>query len=435
MWLNKNLVFIHVFSAIAWLLSLTVVLYWYGQRDFSSFLPWIVLAWGAYFLFIYKSLDFKYLFALGLLARLLTLGAFPSLSDDIYRFFWDGSLTVNGFSPYGLLPQEALDLGIAALNENLYQQLNSPDYFTIYPPINQLFFAISAFMGDIKLASVILKLLILGVEVIGIIYILRLFNILNINRSQLAIWWLNPLVIIESYGNVHFELVMFVFIIISVYYYLINKHLLSGSFLAIAIGVKLLPLMLIPYFLHISFKSGQFKWVGSLIISLMLIFLPLLLSFNGVSILNSVDLYFRSFEFNASIYYLLRSLGLWISGYNLISYIGPLLAVGSLYMILKTSLDDRFAEMKYFGYAGLAIWTIYLLLTTTVHPWYVLLPLGFSMFTKLKFAIVWSFLVMGSYTHYSFPHIGEKYYWIFFEYLILMGLIYWELKYYEKPLN
>ncbi|MEQ9229236.1 MAG: hypothetical protein RIF46_01035, partial [Cyclobacteriaceae bacterium] len=73
------------------------------------------------------------------------LFATPSLSDDFYRFIWDGRLLAHGIHPFAELPGFYLDpsLNIPGIDQSLFDNLNSKEYFTIYPPFAQLIFLIS----------------------------------------------------------------------------------------------------------------------------------------------------------------------------------------------------------------------------------------------------------------------------------------------------
>ena len=66
--------------------------------------------------------------------RLIFLFSTPVLSDDFFRFIWDGRLLVGGFNPYLYLPSEVVNTPIfstANLSTTLYEGLNSPHYFTV----------------------------------------------------------------------------------------------------------------------------------------------------------------------------------------------------------------------------------------------------------------------------------------------------------------
>jgi hypothetical protein len=243
-------------------------------------------------------------------------------------------------------------------------------------------------------------------------------------------WYiLNPLVIIEGVGNLHFEVVMVSFLCISIYY-ILNKKIIKGSvWLALSIGVKLLPLMLLPYFWFKWKWKDSWHFFGLLAFLLSIIFIPVLSGFHFNSFLNSIDLYFRKFEFNASIYYMLRYIGHQITGYNLIHYLGPVLAtvtIGwNIFQASKQKNSDGFNFMTY----SLMVWSAYLFLATTVHPWYIISILFFSIFTKWKYPIVWSYLIIISYINYSFTIYYENLWWIALEYILLLLWLIWERKY------
>lgn len=402
--------------------------YSFDQDDFFNILPFYTLAFAAWIFVMRADLRINQILWMGILLRLGLIGSFPSLSDDIYRFFWDGTLIIQGLSPYGILPSDVVSLGIPNLDQTLYNQLNSPSYYTIYPPINQLYFALGSIAKNISLANVIMKCLIILTEVIGYIFIIKILKQNGLKPILSSLYFLNPLVIIEGSGNLHFEVVMIPFLCISIYYVFNNKLIYGALWMAISIGVKLLPLMILPYFWFNMGKKDRNVFFGSLILFCTLIFLPLITSIGGTSFMSSVDLYFRKFEFNASIYYLFRYLGQQISGYNLIRYIGPALAVitlGSNLFLASSKIKYTFSN---FARYGLISWSIYLLLATTVHPWYVITILFFSIFTDIKYPSIWTYLIFISYVNYSYPRYYENSLWIFFEYVVLFIFIIVEYK-------
>lgn len=71
--------------------------------------------------------------------------------------------------------------------------------------------------------------------------------------------------------------------------------------------------------------------------------------------------------------------------------------------------------------------SFYFLLSTTVHPWYVATPLLLSIFTKYNFPIVWSFLVMLSYSAYGKNGFDENLWLVALEYFVMVGVAVWEL--------
>lgn len=399
----------------------------FGQKDFFGFFPFYTLAFLAYIGVCRHDLSTKQLIIFAVFTRVSLVFVFPSLSDDIYRFFWDGKLTINGLSPYGILPSELLNSNLPDLDQALFDKLNSPNYYTIYPPVNQVYFFLAAWFESITTATIVMKSLVIITEIIGFIYLIKLLKRLHINSSVASWYILNPLVIIEGVGNLHFEVVMVSFLTISIYYIFTNKLILGSFWLAISISIKLLPLMILPYFWFRLPQKEKWKFFTYLAVFLLIFFFPLFIGFQISSFLNSIDLYFRKFEFNASIYYILRFLGHYITGYNLIHVIGPLCGIITIgYNVMLANKKKELNGQNFLTY-GLLVWTVYLLLATTVHPWYVISILFFSIFTKWQYAKSWSYLVIISYINYSGGRYYENPWWIALEYTILFGWMFWEI--------
>lgn len=78
---------------------------------------------------------------LGLLMRAPLLAAPPRLSDDIYRYAWDGRVARAGLNPYRYAPA---DTALAALRDADWSRINNPRLVTIYPPLAQFVFRAAA---------------------------------------------------------------------------------------------------------------------------------------------------------------------------------------------------------------------------------------------------------------------------------------------------
>jgi hypothetical protein len=139
-------------------------------------------------------------------------------------------------------------------------------------------------------------------------------------------------------------------------------------------------------------------------------------------ILSSLSLYFQRFEFNASIYYLLREAGYWIFGYNIIAFSGKIIAIVSLVGILWFSIQS-----KDFIKTALWIFSFYLALATTVHPWYISTLVAISIFTPFRYPIFWSFLIFLSYATYQTPAYTENLSLVALEYTIVYGFLMYEI--------
>jgi hypothetical protein len=268
-------------------------------------------------------------------------------------------------------------------------------------------------------------LLILGE--IGVFFLLlKLFDHFQRSSNKLILYWLNPLVIMEITGNLHFEGLVLLLLLASVYALSKNIIALTGGFWGLSIGMKLLPLMLVPSFFSFekTRKSNVF-WVGSAI-AIIASFGWLLIDNSWVHFLQSLKLYQGKFEFNASIYYLLREVGYWVKGYNVVGELTPILSGVTLVGILYFSWKRRPQNLFHLVDLWVLIYLFYLVLQPVVHPWYLIPAFGLSLFTGKKAFLIWTFAVIFSYQAYSDPNYLENPIFLFLEYSLLALAIYWD---------
>lgn len=441
------------------LLMLVALLYLGTQVEQADFYPLISIYSFLFlaYLWVYRTVsisDLGFWLVLAVVLRLGLVFLFPLLSDDVYRFIWDGRLVTNGYNPFNYLPSTLIAEGpmVPGLDQSLYESLNSPEYFTIYPPIAQATFAVATYLFPNSLygAAVVMKLFLFAFEVGSLILILRLLLHWGLPLKNSLLYALNPLIIIEVCGNLHYEGAMVFFLLLSIWLVVKGRFLFSSAMLAFSVASKLLPLMFFPFWVKrlrqgrdnsksvglmqqlwdaivsIDFKRNLFYFLLCFII-LLALFFPLL---NGVFVQNfgdSIGLYFQKFEFNASVYYLLRWVGYQTKGYNLIATIGPRLALGTFTGIILLFLWERKVDWKSLPVKLLWAICLYLLFTTTVHPWYTSLPIVLCLFTRFRFPILWSGLIYFTYINYSYPTYHENLTVVAFEYSLVFALFLFEL--------
>ena len=210
-------------------------------------------------------------------------------------------------------------------------------------------------------------------------------------------------------GNLHFESVMLFFFIWAIYALLKNKWLLAALLIACSISVKLIPFLVLPLFFQWFVKREDTRIKGLLklggfyaIITTvsMLFFLPFYSHTFLQNYSNSIGLWFRNFEFNASFYYVFRAIGYLFRGYNEIAIIGKTLPIATLVYIGYSTLFRKNKSPKQLITALLFGLSFYYFTTTTMHPWYLASLLLLAVFTKYKFPIVWSLVIFLSYATY-----------------------------------
>jgi alpha-1,6-mannosyltransferase len=375
----------------------------------------------------------------------------PHLSDDFYRFIWDGRLLAAGYHPFAELPRYYIEnkISIEGIDQTLFQKLNSPDYFTIYPPVNQFIFWLSAKLssGSILGSVIVMRSFILAAEVGNLWLIKKILRHYQLPEKNILLYALNPLVIIELTGNLHFEALMIFFLLLSYWLLTKNKLFLSALQFSLAICSKLIPIILLPLLLvRLGWKKSAVYYLVVVVFSI-LFFLPLLNTEIISGFQESIGYYFKKFEFNASIYYLVREWGFWKYGYNIIQTVGIKLAMyctGAILLYalrdfiqnsklridtraLPTCLPDRQAAYRLLPTAYLFTFCIYLSFSTIVHPWYITSILAFSVFTRFSFPIIWTGLIFLTYIGYTANGFTENLWITAIEYVVVIGYLAYEL--------
>lgn len=415
----------------------------------------LIILYSALFVLFYKLVQhFKsntqFLTYLAFGFRAVFILAIPNLSQDFYRFIWDGRMILEGINPYlftvesfisqGNFPvaeAQALRAGMGALNAS---------HFTNYPPINQLCFTIAAlFAGKSILGSVfVMRLLIIAADFGTLHFGKALLEKLNIPIYNIFWYILNPFIIIELTGNLHFEGVMIFFLVWSLYLLYIGKWQFAALVLALSISVKLIPLIFLPLFFQWFMKRNDknketstvlnftrlIVFYAIIIMTTLLLFVPFYSSEFIHNYSKTVALWFQNFEFNGSIYYIAREIGFLFRGYNEIAIIGTVTPILVILFVLIITFFRRNRTPTALITAMLLALSFYYFTTTTVHPWYLATLLILSVFTKYKFPLVWSFVIILSYLAYvnlNKADKSENLWLITLEYAVVYGVFIWEV--------
>ena len=414
----------------------------------SEFLKLISL-YIALFLLTYALIrtngwNFWLLAGLGLIFRIVLLPAIPNLSQDFYRFIWDGHLVAQGANPYLFTPEMYLsdpsitEANITNANE-LYAGMSdlNTSHFSNYPPVNQLFFAISALLGGKSiLGSVIVMRVILILADLGILYFgKKLLKALNIPVKQIFWYFLNPFIIIELTGNLHFEGVMLFMLISSLFLLHQRKWFAAAILMALSISVKLIPLIFLPLFYHYFVDKGLFskgfwtlkKYFWTVLGVVILTFFPFYSSEFVSNFSKTISLWFQDFEFNASVFYIIRWIGFQTNGWDPIQTAGKILPLIVIAFVLVLAFFRKNRSTRDLLTVMLFSISFYFLLATTVHPWYAATPLLLCIFTKYRFPILWSGMVFLSYSAYGVNGFSENLWLVAIEYVVVIGFALWEI--------
>lgn len=352
------------------LLLALMVLAWWQARKAPSALRWVVLA--------------------AALFRLLAVFAEPVLSDDLYRYVWDGRVQVAGFHPYAYAP---VDPALEALRDDDWARINNAELHTIYPPLAQMLFAALAWVGA---GTRGFKLFFALADLAVIAALAGLLRRVGLPPDRLVLYAWNPLAVIETAGSGHIEPVGVVLVVLCAGWMAGRKARPAALALAAAVHVKLLPAVLIPGAMR------RLRNVPAVLLVAALALLALPYALSGPALGSGVLDYAERWERNASIYRGVETLAQRIdSAARLTPVVAGLrerlggtdgfwnwiyskvwprevarLTVGLLALAWVVRLSFRrglTAPREIFlGLAGV------LLLSPTLHPWYVLWVLPFA---------------------------------------------------------
>ncbi|TJY37850.1 mannosyltransferase [Pontimicrobium aquaticum] len=460
------------------LLAVTSILfYWSFAYDLvrTDYIKLLSLYSGLFFLF-YKLIqiskhDLKLLTWIAFIFRTVFILAIPNLSQDFYRFIWDGRMILEGFNPYLYTPESFIANGefLVAQAQELYTGMGglSASHFTNYPPLNQLCFVFAGLFASKNILGsvVVLRLIIIAADFGTLYFGQKLLEKLKLPAHNIFWYILNPFIIIELTGNLHFEGVMIFFLVWSLYLLYSGKWKWAAVVFACSVSIKLMPLLFLPLFWQwftkrnviaretkqsVSIKEittsqaprndtdvlilpnttkliGFYAIIG---VTTILLFLPFFSQQFINNYTETVVLWFQNFEFNASIYYIIREVGYLFRGYNEIAIIGKFTAIMILMFVIGMAFLKKNKTMVQLITTMLFALSFYYFTATTVHPWYVATLLILSVFTKYKFPLVWSFVIILSYL--SYVQIGnanktENLWIIALEYSIVYAVFIYEV--------
>ncbi|MDO7875899.1 glycosyltransferase 87 family protein [Hymenobacter sp. ASUV-10] len=414
-------------------LAYLVLAYVTPRADFLQLVLLFGVALVSYVVLLRSGISWQRGLGLALLLRLLWLPATPALSDDFYRFRWDGLLVANGINPFQFRPTEiapavALKPGLQPTLAHLFPRLNSPDYYSVYPPVCQFIFGAAAKLFPASEIGFIiaLRLILLAAECASAWLLLQLLELLKQPRKLALYYLLHPLVIIELVGNLHFEVLVIALVLLAAWLLARQKTHRSALALALAVATKLLPVVVLPLLIKRLGWRQFIIYLGAFSASLVLLFLPFASTELIGNISNSLRLYFHRFEFNASLYYLLRAVGFRLSGYNEIAIIGPGLALVSALTVLTAVWLQR-RSLAGLAVSLLLILSVYYLCATTVHPWYITPLIAVSVFTRFRYPLVWGGMAILSYAAYRDAVYTENLGLVSLEYAVTLAWLGYEL--------
>ena len=333
------------------------------------------------------------------LFRLIAFTLPPGLSDDAYRYVWDGRLQHAGTNPYTVVPSE---VEAGHHDDELYARLNSWSFYSVYPPLSQIvFYAGASFDANgWRTHYYLIKLIILLIECLGLLVLVRM-----VGPAIAILYAWNPVVVMEVAGQGHTEGLVAGLVLIAVFLVRRKRHVPASIALTAAGMVKLVPFLGLPF----VWRRGKWMAITASVLTGIVLSFPYYAPGVASRVLQSLRLYVSYFEFNAGPYFAVKWALQAFTGQDFSKLIGPAfgwLFLAVLAVIYLADRRDRWPIEK--ALAVILSW--FFLLSTTVHPWYLVPLLAVTVVEeKIRWHWYWMSLVsMGTYLLYV-----DGPYWLF----------------------
>ena len=347
-----------------------------------AFVPYVIACHGAF----RGRGRWPILLVVGLAARLLLLFPDEGLSDDLYRYIWEGRLVLAGENPYRHAPD---DPELAALRDDrIWPRVTHQQVRAAYPPISQAAFAVGAWLSPTPLC---MRLLMLIVDLAVWWALAALLRARGIDPRRSVVWGWSPLVVLEVAGAAHLDVLAILCTLLALLAAARGRLLLSVLALGLATLAKPYAPVLLPFLLVRRLWPGQ---LAILAVTVALGYLPF--SLEGPTVGGLAD-YVQRWEHNALLFPWVRDCIEWLSGWLPIPHAANQLARLTLLLLLGCAvLVLRRMSMSLEQKAALAL-AAFLLLAPTVHPWYLLWFVPLLAVRMSPALLVWSASVLLSY--------------------------------------
>lgn len=376
----------------------------------------------------------RWLWAAAILFRLLMLTTSPTLSDDVYRYLWDGHLVAEGVNPYTFAIDDPAgddyEIPARALANN--RTLSSP-----YLPTVHAFFGAAALV--LPSEPIVLQALMVAFDLIAAVLLAKLLALAHLPAHRLLLYLWNPFVIVEVAHSAHLDALM---IMLMLWAFVLTwdrrssgRALLAPVLLALATLTRVLPVLALPVLFW------KWSWLQRIVyaVTCAVVVVPfglgagfgLVGESTGTGVFGSARAYSETFRFNASIYFWLER---WIGGRGLDdkgwnepgALTRLIIAVVFVAIMLfiwwraRARADDLLPALRLM----VAPFVAYVLLAPVMHPWYAMSLVVLLIFTtpsvdesprRWLLSLPWLYLIVAmtfSYLTYEFPDAHAERAWV-----------------------
>jgi alpha-1,6-mannosyltransferase len=339
-----------------------------GPKDIAWFLKIVATQTPLYLAAAWLSLrgnESRSLLIIGLvfaaLFRLSILFAPPYLSDDIYRYIWDGRVQAAGINPYRYIPA---DQSLAELrDEKIYPKINRRDYaHTMYPPVAEATFFL---VTRVEASVTWMKAVMIGFEAIAIWAIIQLLSSFGFARQRVLIYAWHPLPVWEFAGSGHLDALAIAFIVVALLAHRRHAETLTGVLLACATCVKLFPAVLFPAL----YTRGRWKMPLAFGATVLIAYVPYL-SVGPVGVLGFLPGYASERGMVSGEQFFLLTVARRLLNAHLPTSAYPVFVIAVLGIVSLWLFQDQRSDDTSYLRNGLVIASVFMVLLAPHFSWY-----------------------------------------------------------------
>ncbi len=271
-------------------------------------------------------------FALAAVIQGILVFTRPTLSDDMYRYIWDGRVQAHGISPYRY-PPDAPQL--ANLRDGfIYPLINRPSVVTVYPPTAEAAYALiwRVWPDNIHWFQAVMT----GGGLLAGVLLMGLLHSLGRSPARVLIYLWSPLLAFETAHAAHVDGLVLPLLVGALWARVRERDGLAGFLLGIATAMKYYPALILPFLWRPTHPRGRWSMPVFFVVAVTLSYLPYVLT-SGSLVLGYLPNYFQE-KFNIS----------------------PLVAgLGHILNSLKWVAPNRFSLLALGLLVVLAIWFVF----------------------------------------------------------------------------
>ena len=268
---------------------------------------WLLACWTS------SQLEFEsrkrmlwWIVGVGIVSRIILLGSTPILEVDLYRYLWDGNVTVATRDPYEYAPIEFVQWNFQPNEQFPFERSDDEilwhaefwkaqdlsmkqtlqimswhfgQYTSPYPPVSQAVFAAAHYCcpqgSSLKTHVVVLKGFLVLFDIAAGIVLILILRTVKLPETMSIVWFWSPLVLKEFANGGHLDSITIFFCSLFVLFATkqisdtrkkFRHSLLAAVFMSFGIAAKVYPFVLVPLWGIVSLRKLGARAIWPLIV-------------------------------------------------------------------------------------------------------------------------------------------------------------------------